>query len=126
MSGEEQGQLRPVADSCQPTSKPSQSRIPALRVQPGTTPLLVSTLQQSTVLYAQICWRTLWHCWCRLMICALQCGQAKQQRTRCVWTILVMSSFPWMRIASSRRTACCRPLLLWCLLKTAVPQMMNE
>eukprot|EP00891_Asterochloris_glomerata_P007094 jgi/Astpho2/7094/Aster-x1406 len=44
MSGEEQGQLRPVADSCQPTSKPSQSRIPALRVQPGTTPLLVDDL----------------------------------------------------------------------------------
>ena len=60
------------------------------------------------------------------MICVLQRGRARQQRTRCAWTILVTSSFPWMRRASSRRTACCRPLLPCCPLKTAVPQKMNE
>ena len=47
MSSEEQGQLRPVAVSCQPTPQPSQSKIPLIRVQPGKAPLLVSTLQQS-------------------------------------------------------------------------------
>ena len=125
MSSEEQGQLRPVADPCQPTPQPSQSKIPFLRVQPGKAPLLVSTLQQSMDGYSGTLSKH-WHWWCRLMTCALQCGQARQQRTRCVWTILGTSSFPWMRRASSSRTACCRRLLLWCLLKTAVPQKMHQ
>ena len=47
MSSDEQGQLRPLADSCQPTPKPSLSKIPFLRVQPGKAPLLVSNLQHS-------------------------------------------------------------------------------
>ena len=31
-----------------------------------------------------------------------------------------------MKRASCRGTACCRPLLLWCLLRTAVPQKMTS
>ena len=47
MSSEEQGELQPPADSCQPTPKPLQSKIPFLRLQPGQAPLLVSTSQHS-------------------------------------------------------------------------------